>query len=137
MTVFINYRVYDHEGKYIGATGVGLTVSAVKEIIETYQEGYEAYDRKIYFVDQRGEEFMILMKECRLNDAFIMAEKIRKSLADNPCRWSDSDITVTVSLGVSQWNLLDDSDEDSIVIRADKALYMAKEGGRNRTVKLA
>ncbi len=54
MTVFINYRVYDHEGKYIGATGVGLTVSAVKEIIETYQEGYEAYDRKIYFVDQSG-----------------------------------------------------------------------------------
>ena len=52
MTIFVNYRVYDYEGKYIGATGVGLTVSAVKSLIEKYQK---KYGRKIYFVDEYGD----------------------------------------------------------------------------------
>lgn len=51
MTIFVNYRVYDYEGKYIGATGVGLTVRAVKDLIEKYQE---KYNRKIYFIDKQG-----------------------------------------------------------------------------------
>jgi hypothetical protein len=52
MTIFINYRVFDYEKKYIGAIGVGLTVSAVKELIEIYQK---KYNRVIYFVDSKGE----------------------------------------------------------------------------------
>ena len=51
MTIFINYRVYDYNHNYIGATGVGLTVGAVKELIKTYQE---RYNRTIYFVDRNG-----------------------------------------------------------------------------------
>lgn len=52
MTIFINYRVYDYDGRYIGATGVGLTVSAVKRLIEEYQK---KYSRTIYFIDKAGE----------------------------------------------------------------------------------
>lgn len=52
MTVFINYKVFDYDGNYIGATGVGLTVSAVKKIIETYQK---KYNRTIYFIDRKGD----------------------------------------------------------------------------------
>lgn len=51
MTIFVNYRVYDYDKKYIGATGVGLTVTSVKSLIEKYQE---KYDRKIYFIDKSG-----------------------------------------------------------------------------------
>jgi len=51
MTIFINYRVFDYDNNYIGATGVGLTVGAVKELIEIYQE---KYNRTIYFADRRG-----------------------------------------------------------------------------------
>ncbi len=51
MTIFVNYRVYDYNGRYIGATGVGLTESAVKSLIEKYQK---KYNRKIYFVDEKG-----------------------------------------------------------------------------------
>lgn len=51
MTIFVNYRVHDYEGKYIGATGVGLTVSAVKKLISKYQE---KYGRKIFFIDYLG-----------------------------------------------------------------------------------
>lgn len=52
MTIFINYRVYDYDGNYIGATGVGLAVSAVKSLIEDYQK---RYSRSIYFVDKKGD----------------------------------------------------------------------------------
>lgn len=51
MTIFINYRVSDFDGRYIGATGVGLTLEAVHRLIREYQQRYE---RRIYFVDARG-----------------------------------------------------------------------------------
>ncbi len=51
LTIFINYRVFDYAGNYIGATGIGLTVDAVRHLIQEYQERYK---RKIYFVDLRG-----------------------------------------------------------------------------------
>ena len=52
MTIFVNYRMYDYNGNYIGATGVGLTVNSVKMMIEEYQK---KYNRSIYFVDKKGD----------------------------------------------------------------------------------
>ena len=52
ITIFINYKVFDYQNNYIGATGVGLTVYAVKKIIENYRK---RYNRNIYFVDQKGD----------------------------------------------------------------------------------
>ncbi|MBN2234198.1 MAG: cache domain-containing protein, partial [Opitutales bacterium] len=52
MTVFINYKVFDHEdGSFLGATGVGLTVSRVHQLINSYEE---RYGRHILFVDSDG-----------------------------------------------------------------------------------
>lgn len=51
LTVFINYKVYDYSGRYIGATGVGLALEAVKEIVETYRK---RYGRSVYFIDNEG-----------------------------------------------------------------------------------
>lgn len=51
-TIFVNYRIHDYDGNYIGATGVGLTVSAVKALIEKYQD---KYDRNIYFINRNGD----------------------------------------------------------------------------------
>jgi diguanylate cyclase (GGDEF)-like protein len=52
LTIFINYRVFDYVGNYIGVTGVGLTVNAVSALIEHYQK---IYGRQIYFVDTNGD----------------------------------------------------------------------------------
>lgn len=52
MTIFINYRVFDYDNNYIGATGVGLRVGAVKDLIEIYQK---KYNREIYFVGKSGK----------------------------------------------------------------------------------
>jgi DNA-directed RNA polymerase subunit E'/Rpb7 len=49
LTIFINHRVFDYQGRLIGVTGVGLSVSAVKDIIELYQRKYR---RTIYFFDK-------------------------------------------------------------------------------------
>ncbi|KAB2920990.1 MAG: GGDEF domain-containing protein [Dechloromonas sp.] len=51
MTIFINYRVYDFAGNYIGATGIGLTVDAVRRLIGEYQQRFQ---RTIYFADATG-----------------------------------------------------------------------------------
>ncbi|MDA3798752.1 MAG: cache domain-containing protein [Kiritimatiellae bacterium] len=51
MTIFINYKVFDYDKNYIGATGVGLTIKAVKQLIEEYQE---KYNRTIYFFNPDG-----------------------------------------------------------------------------------
>ncbi|MGL4319033.1 MAG: sensor domain-containing diguanylate cyclase [Pseudomonas sp.] len=52
MTIFINYKVFDFQGNFIGVTGVGLTVDAVVKLIDDYQQRYE---RSVYFVDKNGE----------------------------------------------------------------------------------
>lgn len=52
LTIFINYRVFDFSGNYIGATGIGLTVDAVRRLITDYQQRFQ---RTIYFVDTRGQ----------------------------------------------------------------------------------
>jgi len=51
LTIFINYRVFDFNGNYIGATGIGLTVDAVRRLITDYQARFH---RTIYFVDPQG-----------------------------------------------------------------------------------
>jgi diguanylate cyclase (GGDEF)-like protein len=51
MTIFINFRVLDYEGRFIGATGVGLQATTVKQLVEHYQSEYQ---RTITFVDRKG-----------------------------------------------------------------------------------
>ncbi|WP_439859365.1 sensor domain-containing diguanylate cyclase [Pseudomonas sp. MBLB4136] len=51
LTVFINYQVFDYQQRFIGATGVGLTVDAVVQLIDAYQQ---RYGRGVYFVDRTG-----------------------------------------------------------------------------------
>jgi diguanylate cyclase (GGDEF)-like protein len=52
MTIFINYRILDYEGKFLGVTGVGLTLNNAKQIIETSEK---RFNRRIYFVDHEGK----------------------------------------------------------------------------------
>jgi diguanylate cyclase (GGDEF)-like protein len=51
LTFFINYRVYDYQKKFIGVTGVGLTVDSVQKLINHYQDKYK---RDILFIDNKG-----------------------------------------------------------------------------------
>ena len=52
MTIFINFKVHDDGGNFLGATGVGLQVGAVKQLVKKYQTDY---DRNICFIDKTGK----------------------------------------------------------------------------------
>lgn len=56
LTIFINYRVYDHNDGFIGTTGVGLTVDAVRRLLDDYQS---RFGRTVYFADARGRIVMV------------------------------------------------------------------------------
>jgi hypothetical protein len=64
VSIFINYRVLDYNGQYIGATGVGLSVAAVTRLIDVYQQ---RYDRSIYFIDRQGKVTLTGSNDQRLN----------------------------------------------------------------------
>jgi diguanylate cyclase (GGDEF)-like protein/putative nucleotidyltransferase with HDIG domain len=76
-----------------------------------------------------GEEFAIILPETRLDDAFRVAERIRKSIESNS---SFREMPVTASVGIASWPN-DGIMKEEIVNRADTALYHAKQTGRNRT----
>jgi diguanylate cyclase (GGDEF)-like protein len=73
-----------------------------------------------------GEEFVILLRFCGQDDARKIAESLRLVVADTPI---DPAGQVTISLGVAQ--LREDDDLTSWLGRADRALYEAKQSGRN------
>ena len=78
-----------------------------------------------------GEEFLVILPRTDAAGAAIMAERVRASLAAVPMHDAEgSDFQVTASLGVAEY--FDGDDEDSLITRADAALYRAKEAGRNR-----
>ncbi len=52
LSIFVNYRVVDKEGHFIGVIGVGLSLLVVEELIENYQQ---RYGREIYFIDRQGQ----------------------------------------------------------------------------------
>ena len=87
-----------------------------------------------------GEEILIMLPHTRESAALKLAEKLRRTIAytimvpavDNgDKRWPD--LSITVSIGVAGLNR-ELASEQELFARADRALYQAKEGGRNRCV---
>jgi len=80
-----------------------------------------------------GEEFIILFKDCGLKEAaFNYGEKMRRRIEQETFTYEGKTIPLTVSLGAATLGPLENI-PDLMVLRADAALYRAKEQGRNRT----
>ena len=80
-----------------------------------------------------GEEFVIILPSTSINGAMILAEQIREDVSSGNLTGRDTDTSygkMMISIGVTQFLASDLPDE--LVARADKALYLAKERGRNR-----
>jgi len=80
-----------------------------------------------------GEEFVILSPNTTLESAVKIAERIRQHAEDHPYIADDFKINVTVSIGIAEYG---DSENIStfyeLLDKADQALYIAKESGRNQ-----
>ncbi|SMF63911.1 diguanylate cyclase (GGDEF) domain-containing protein [Alteromonadaceae bacterium Bs31] len=79
-----------------------------------------------------GEEFVALLNNTSLADAQLTAERIRMSVAMTPIELNDEKIFVSISIGVS--DLRSDDTSESLFERADKALFKAKQAGRNKVM---
>ncbi|WP_454917862.1 diguanylate cyclase [Xanthobacter sediminis] len=82
-----------------------------------------------------GEEFVVLLPDCDVQEAWESAERLRIAVADMKVPLpapSDGTVSATISLGVSQYAAGETVDQ--FLKNADVALYAAKTGGRNRTV---
>ncbi|MCC6918658.1 MAG: PleD family two-component system response regulator [Alphaproteobacteria bacterium] len=82
-----------------------------------------------------GEEFVVIMPETDVAFAYAVAERLRQSVADLPfpVNHPNSPLTVTVSIGITSIEKPTDT-SDTVLKRADQALYRAKRDGRNRVV---
>jgi len=79
-----------------------------------------------------GEEFLILLSNAESAGALRIAERIRKSIGALEFTNGKGTLQVTCSVGCATMNL--DDSIDSLIQRADDALYMAKHNGRNRVI---
>lgn len=77
-----------------------------------------------------GEEFAVVLPETRIEGAVEIAERVRGNLENTVVLHEGSEFFITASIGVSQYREGDTS--ESLLNRADQAMYSAKESGRNR-----
>lgn len=108
-----------------------LVLKTISRVIKMQLRDYDIAGR------YGGEEFSIILPYTKLSEAQMVAERLRKAVEKTKIDISkvNSDVTeknigVTISLGVAEYS--PDDDENTLLQKADKALYKAKENGRNR-----
>lgn len=80
-----------------------------------------------------GEEFVVLLPETDATEAYVIAERIRATVAAEPVvsLASEASISVTTSIGLSTYRI-DGDTEQELLSSADRAMYVAKRSGRNQ-----
>lgn len=109
--------------------------AAGDEVLRTFARRIEASVRAGDTVARMGgDEFLVVLDGIHhLDEAAAIAEKIR-ALATGPMEVPDGAVSATLSIGVTL--SAPDEDADSMVERADRAMYDAKEAGRNRVITI-
>jgi len=86
------------------------------------------------FARMGGEEFVALLPETEIEDATVLAERLRRVVADAPLVRDEVALHVTISIGIARCDRSEGSWE-RMLAAADRALYAAKEQGRNRVLR--
>lgn len=105
--------------------------AVLKQIIEVCRENIRSEDILGRF---GGEEFIILLPHTAIEEAMVIGERVRKSMEMSNVTFEGRKIKVTSSFGVSGitgMSIQSGMDLDVLIKLADKALYMAKAGGKN------
>jgi diguanylate cyclase (GGDEF)-like protein len=118
----------DHFKKINDTHGHAAGDDAIKRIAEVIGQSIRTTDKAARF---GGEEFVVLLREIDQETAILLAERIRRAIAETSIRHGDILIPATVSIGLAIF-AEDDRDVQDIIERADQGLYVAKKTGRNR-----
>ncbi len=108
------------------------------EVLKWFAEKISADVRKVDLTTRfGGEEFMVILPETNEKGALVIAERIRRLIAEQPFADNSKNeknlkIPITVSIGVAEMKA-DDSESD-LIKSADDSLYRAKTIGRNRVI---
>jgi len=79
-----------------------------------------------------GEEFILILPEARLDETFVIAERIRRLVEETLFEVGKTQVHLTLSMGISNFPSHRVKSKEELVEMADQALYDAKRGGRNR-----
>ncbi|MFZ2384758.1 MAG: GGDEF domain-containing protein [Candidatus Omnitrophota bacterium] len=117
-----HFKFYnDHYGHLVGDVILRETAAIIRENI-----------RQIDLLGRYGgEEFALILTETDKEGALFAGERIRHAIESRLIKAYDENLRITISIGVATFPQ-DASEMDSLVDRADKALYQAKDSGRNR-----
>ena len=108
--------VYGHEcGDYV-----------LKHLVELIHSVLRKYDM---IARWGGEEFLVMLPGTDIDNAKIVAEKISEFVRTHPFNYLDNSFAVTITIGAAQHQAGDDL--DSLVKRADEAMYRGKISGKN------
>ena len=109
-------KINDENGHYTG----DLTLLYIGQKLSNETHGND------YVIRYGGEEFVIILKNCDVNNACARMEQFRRDIENA----KDTPVPFTVSVGVSRYT----GDYSKSLQNVDTALYKAKTGGRNRVV---
>jgi len=79
-----------------------------------------------------GEEFLVVLPGCDETQIHSSADRLRASIANEPIAFDQAKVAITVSIGATLVSADLDATQTEILLAADKALYEAKNNGRNR-----
>ena len=79
-----------------------------------------------------GEEFILILPEARLEESFVIAERIRRLVENTLFEVGKAQVNLTLSMGISNFPSHRVKSKEELMEMADQALYDAKRGGRNR-----
>ena len=79
-----------------------------------------------------GEEFVVLLLETDLQQAPILADRLREAVSNATVKAKERTVRFTVSIGITACKKEAEETFDTMLERADQALYRAKHNGRNR-----
>lgn len=104
--------------------------TVLKQVAELLKENLRNVDSAGRY---GGEEFLVILAESGVDETIQAAERIRKAVESHTFIHEEKKIRVNISVGIGRIQE-QDGDEQKVVGRADTALYLAKNEGRNRVV---
>jgi diguanylate cyclase (GGDEF)-like protein len=113
-----------------------------KKVNDTY--GHQAGDKVIKFLANLishtgiaarygGEEFAIVLSNCSLKKGIDQAVRIRAHISKVPIKFNNSEMQITISVGVAHYPG-DAKTREELIEKADNAMYRAKQTGRNKVI---
>ena len=103
----------------------------LKEFANILQSSLRDQD---YFGRYGGEEFLLLLPDTQLEQALQLTERLRNKVENSLISSENHQITITTSIGLTTAN--SGENPEQVIQRADRALYIAKDSGRNKVVRL-